>query len=342
MRSLAAIILAAGKGTRMKSERAKVTFPISDKAMVQRVVDTALDLDCTKISVIVGWKKDTVIAALEENERLDFIEQTEQLGTGHAVQMAAPSYQGFDGDILILCGDVPLLSDETVRMLHEHHLRTNAAVTVLTAVLEDAGKYGRMLRDDAGKIRGIVEYKDATDEERKIQEFNTGIYCFKAPALLSALEKISNQNEQNEYYLTDTLSILYGQKESVESVILEDLMEVSGVNSQQQLAELEQIYLDKIRNKWLNSGVMMHNPTTIHIGDDVVIMPDVEIGQGCVIKGHSTIESGVVLGPNCYIANSVISNDCILQGHNIVIDSFIKEHEVLDFGFRVLEEEDYE
>lgn len=342
MRPLAAIILAAGKGTRMKSERAKVTFPISDKAMIQRVVDTALAVNCLKVSVIVGWKKDSVIAALEEDERLDFIEQNEQLGTGHAVQMAAPSYREFNGDVLILCGDVPLLTEETVRKLYQHHIETDAAVTVLSAILEDAGKYGRILRDNAGRIQGIVEYKDANEKERKIQEFNTGIYCFKAPALFSALEKISNQNEQNEYYLTDTLSILYEQNQKIESMILDDIMEVSGVNSQQQLAELEQIYLDKIRNKWLNSGVMMHNPATIHIGDEVLIEADVEIGQSCVIKGHSTIESGVVLGPNCYIENSVISNDCILCGHNIVIDSFIKEHEVLEFGSRVLEEEDYE
>jgi len=342
MRPLAAIILAAGKGTRMKSERAKVTFPLSDKAMVQRVVDTALAVDCAKISVVVGWKKDTVIASVEDDPRLDYVEQTEQLGTGHAVQMAAESFEDFDGDVLILCGDVPLLSKETVKRLHEHHRRSNAAATVLTAILEDAGKYGRMLRDDQGKIMGIVEYKDATEEERKIREFNTGIYCFKAEHLFSALQKISNKNQQNEYYLTDTLSILYQAGRDVQSVILEDLMEVSGVNSQEQLAQLEQIYLDKIRKKWLNQGVMMHNPATIHIGDEVVIQPDVEIGQGCVLKGNTTIDSGVILGPNCYIENAVISNDSILPGHNIVIDSFIKEHEVLDFGSRVLEEEDYE
>jgi UDP-N-acetylglucosamine diphosphorylase/glucosamine-1-phosphate N-acetyltransferase len=342
MKPLAAIVLAAGKGTRMKSERAKVTFPIADKAMVQRVVETALALNCEKISVVVGWKKETVIGALEEDERLEFVEQTEQLGTGHAVQMAAEGFTNFSGDVLILCGDVPLLSAETVRKLHEKHVQTDAAVTILTAVLDDAGKYGRMLRDAQGMLCGIVEYKDATPAQRDIKEFNTGIYCYKSDKLFTALGKITNQNEQHEYYLTDTLEILYKAGELVENVILEDLMEVSGVNSQEQLAFLEDVYMDKVRKKWLNSGVMMHNPATIHIGDDVIIEPDVEIGQGCVLKGKTTVESGVVLGPNCYIENSIISNDCILPGHNIIIDSFIKEHELLDFGFRVIEEEDYE
>ncbi|MCK9557403.1 MAG: NTP transferase domain-containing protein [Candidatus Cloacimonetes bacterium] len=342
MKPLAAIVLAAGKGTRMKSERAKVTFPIADKAMVQRVVNTALELDCAKICVVVGWEKDTVIAALVDDERLEFVEQAEQLGTGHAVQMAAESFASFTGDVLILCGDVPLLSAETVRQLHEKHVQSGAAATVLTAVLEDAGKYGRMLRDDNGHIRGIVEFKDASPMQREIKEFNTGIYCYKAEKLFAALSKINNNNEQKEYYLTDTIGILYDAGGMVENVILKDLMEVSGVNSQEQLAYLEDVYLDKIRKKWLNNGVMMHNPQTIHIGDDVVIEADVEIGQGCVLKGHSTIESGVVLGPNCIIQNSVISNDSILLGHNIIVDSFIKEHEMLEFGSRVIEEEDYE
>ncbi len=342
MKPLAAIILAAGKGTRMKSERAKVTFPLADKPMIQRVVDTALNSNCSRISVIVGWKKESVIAALEDDDRLEFVEQAEQLGTGHAVQVAAPGYTDFDGDVLILCGDVPLLSTQTVQKLYQHHIKADAAATVLTAVLEDAGKYGRMLRDSRGKISGIIEYKDASEEQRKVQEFNTGIYCFRASALFSALSKIKNSNQQNEYYLTDTLSILYEAGQSVESVILEDLMEVSGVNSQEQLAELEQIYLDKVRRKWMNSGVMMHNPASIHIGDDVTIAPDAEIGQGCVLRGQTTIDSGVVMGPNCLIQNSVISNDSILFGHNIVIDSFIKEQETLEYGSRVLEEEDYE
>lgn len=342
MKALAAIVLAAGKGTRMKSERAKVTFPIADKPMVQRVVDTALSLDCAKISIVVGWKKETVISCLEEDERLIFVEQREQLGTGHAVQMAEASLQDFTGDVLILCADVPLLSVETVRKLHEEHLSSGAAATVLTAVLADAGRYGRMLRDSHGNICGIVEYKDASAAQRQIGEFNTGIYCFDKARMFDALSQIKNDNEQKEYYLTDTLGILYQAGEKVSNVILADLMEVSGVNSQEQLSYLEDVYVDKIRKKWLNNGVMMHNPSTIYIGDDVIIEADVEIGQGCVLKGKTTISEGVELGPNCYVEHAIISDHSILMGHNVVIDSYIKEREILDFASKVIDEEDYD
>ncbi|MCB5266870.1 MAG: NTP transferase domain-containing protein [Candidatus Cloacimonetes bacterium] len=342
MNTLAAIVLAAGKGTRMKSERAKVTFPLADKPMVQRVIDTALALDCEKVAVVVGWKKDTVISCLNEDDRLCFVEQKEQLGTGHAVQMAEDSLKGFEGDVLILCGDVPLLSKETVGKLYQEHHNSGAAATVLTAVLDDAGKYGRMLRDDKGNICGIVEYKDASQEQRKIGEFNTGIYCFNKARLFEALAQIKNDNEQKEYYLTDTLSILYQAGERVANLILEDLMEVSGVNSQEQLAYLEDVYVDKIRKKWLNNGVMMHNPATIYIGDDVIIEADVEIGQGCVLKGKTTISEGVELGPNCYVEHSIISDHSILMGHNVVIDSYIKHREILDFASKVIDEEDYD
>lgn len=342
MKPLAAIVLAAGKGTRMKSERAKVTFPLADKPMIQRVVDTALELNCSKISVIVGWKKETVIACLDEDDRIEYHEQNEQLGTGHAVLMAADSFADFDGDVFILCGDVPLLTANTLQRMYAEHQDSKAACTVLTAILSDAGKYGRMLRDAQGSLCGIVEYKDATDEQRQIKEFNTGIYCFDSRELFSALSQISNQNEQQEYYLTDTISILYKQGKMISNVILEDHMEVSGVNSQQQLAELEDLYLEKNRNKWLNSGVLMHNPNTIHIGDDVIIEPDVEIHQGSIIKGKTTLESASSIGPNCYIENAKICNDSILQGFNVIVNAYIKEHEILEFAQHVIDDEDYE
>ena len=208
--------------------------------------------------------------------------------------------------------------------------------------MDDPGKYGRMLRDADNRICGIVEYKDASPEQRAIKEWNTGIYCFKASDLFESLSMISNNNEQNEYYLTDTLSILYNSGKVVSNVILEDLMEVSGVNSQEQLSMLEDVYLDNIRKKWLNSGVMMHNPATIHIGDDVVIEQDVEIHQGTIIKGKSTIEQGSVIGPNSYLENAIVSTDSVLEGYNIVVNTIINEHEVLEYAKHVINDEDYE
>ena len=342
MNALAAIILAAGKGTRMKSDRAKVTFPIAEKPMVQRVVDTAVAMNCQRICIVVGYLKETVISCLEENDLLEFVEQKEQLGTGHAVSISGHLFTDPKQDILILCGDVPLLSTETVTSIYAEHLATNAACTVLTAFLDDPGKYGRMLRDSQGKLCGIIEYKDANETQRQIKEWNTGIYCFKAGDMFEALKQTSNQNQQGEYYLTDTLEILYKAGKVVSSVVLQDLMEVSGVNSQEQLAELENIYVDRTRKKWLNSGVVIHNPQTVFIGDEVIIEPDVEVHQNTVIKGKSCLEKGCVIGPNCYLEHSTVCNDTILQGHNILVNAIIHEHEILEFGINVIEDAPYE
>lgn len=331
MSSVAAIVLAAGKGTRMKSSRAKVTFPLADKPMLQRVVDTAVKLDCGKIAVVVGFQKESVIACLEPDDRLEFVEQTEQLGTGHAVSICEPSFQSFEGDIIILCGDVPLLRAETIHELYSKHTESGAVCTVLTAVLEDAGRYGRILRDAEGKVCGIVEYKDATAEQRAIGEFNTGIYVFNSRELFRVLKLTSNTNQQGEYYLTDCLGLFYNEGKVVSSVVLEDLMEVAGVNSQEQLAELEDIYLDRIRKHWLNSGVVMHNPASIHIGDAVTIEQDVEIDAGTIIKGHTEIERDVKIGPNCLIIDSKIGQDSILRGYNVLINAVVHEAEELDY-----------
>lgn len=331
MNALAAIILAAGKGTRMKSNRAKVTFPIAGKPMVQRVVNSAVKINCEKIAVVVGYQKEAVIGCLEDDDRLEFIEQTEQLGTGHAVMITESSFKDFDGDVLILCGDVPLLSDETILKLRNKHADTNAVCTVLTAVLDDAGRYGRILRDDQSRIMGIVEYKDASPSQRWIKEFNTGIYIFNAKAMYSALKQTSNTNQQGEFYLTDTLGIFYNQGAQISHILLDDLTEVSGVNSQEQLAELEDSYIRRMRNHWMNNGVVMHNPASIYIDEDVIIEPDVEIGQNTIIKGKTIIESGASIGPNCYLEHCKIGCDSILQGYNVMINAIIHDGEIMEY-----------
>jgi len=341
MRPLSAIVLAAGKGTRMKSRQAKVTFPIAEKPMIQRVVDTAIKLDCKEVCVVVGYQKESVIAVLEAKECISFVEQTEQNGTGHAVMITEPFFTGKDTDILILCGDVPLLTTDTLTQLYQAHRSSGNACTVLTAFLEDAGKYGRILRDWDQNVCGIIEYKDANESQRQIKEFNTGIYCFHAEALFTALKQISNNNQQGEYYLTDTLQILYNGGKGVGSVVLENLMEVSGVNSQEQLAELEDEFLRTIRLKWLNNGVMMHNPASIYIGDDVLIEADVEIGMNTIIKGNSMLRTGVRIGPNCYIEDSEIDAETILKGFNIIVNSYVHEHQVIPFR-ETIEEDRYE
>lgn len=338
MKEPAAIILAAGKGTRMKSNRAKVTFPIADKPMVQRVADSAAKAGCARICVVVGYQKESVIACLEDDKRLEFVEQSEQLGTGHAVMMARPLFTDSDQDVLILSGDVPLLSSETLTKIHQSHRASGSACTVLTAILDDPGKYGRILRDVDGQISGIVEFKDASEAQRSIKEWNTGIYCFRSGDLFSALDQISNTNQQQEYYLTDVVSILRKAGKKVAGVVLENLVEVSGVNSQEQLAALEDQFLDSIRKRWLNNGVVIHNPQTVFIGDDVILEPDAEICQGSVIKGNSQICTGAHIGPGCYLADSFVSDNAILEGHNVLVDAHIPEGHILEFGEQVIEE----
>jgi len=342
MNNLTGIILAAGKGTRMKSERAKVTLPLADKPMIQRVVETALSANCQKIYIVVGYMKNNVISAVEDNEIIEFVEQEEQLGTGHAVMITEPLFTNPDQDVLILCGDVPLLSAQTLIRIYEKHKSSSAACTVLTAFLDDPGKYGRILRDTSGKICGIKEYKDASEEQRKIKEWNTGIYCFKAKDLFTSLKQTSNNNHQGEYYLTDTVEILSRAGKKISNVVLEDLMEVSGVNSLEELAALEDIYIGRIRKKWLNNGVIIHNPASVYIGDDVIIEPDVEIYQNTVIKGKCTLEKGCIIGPCCLLENSDVSTEAIMQGYNVLVNAVLPEHHILHYGSHIIEETQYE
>ena len=239
MRKVATIILAAGKGTRMNSEKPKVIFKLAGKPMINKVVETAKKVDSDLIVVVVGYKKDLVIDTVPAEDNIKFVEQIEQNGTGDAVMVTEKEFQDFSGDIFVLCGDVPLLRHQTLEKMLQHHREKNAACTVLTAIMYDALRYGRIVRNKDNSVQRIVEYKDATDQEKQIMEINTGIYCFDAQSLFLALEKVTNHNKQEEYYLTDTLEILNEESKFVSSVILEDMIEASGVNSREQLSDLE-------------------------------------------------------------------------------------------------------
>ncbi len=240
MKKLATIILAAGQGTRMKSDLPKVIFKLAGKPMINRVVETAQQIESDLIVVVVGHKKEKVIEVVPKNEKIKFVEQKNQNGTGHAVMVTEEVFRDFDGDVFILCGDVPLLRYETLEKMIKQHHKQKAACTVLTAIMDETLRYGRIVRNKNGNVQKIIEHKDASEEEKKIKEINTAIYCFDAQSMFSALNKIDNNNSQNEYYLTDTLEILNKENKVVTSVILEDMVEASGVNSKEQLANLEQ------------------------------------------------------------------------------------------------------
>lgn len=332
MRKCGAIILAAGKGTRMKSDRAKVTFQLAEKSLVRRVVDVAEKVGCESIAVVVGYKKDEIMSGLQMSDNLIFAEQAEQKGTGHAVMMTEELFKDFQGDIYILCGDVPLLSVETLQSLLAVHRRDKAHCTVLTVKLEEPGSYGRIIRKANGDVQRIVEYKDASADERLVNEINSGIYCFDCQSLFKALSYINPDNRQREYYLTDTLEILANKGMKVSALITQNEIEVSGINSQLQLAALETELYRKIKNHWLNNGVTIENPDSVIIGEDVEIAADVHISPNCIIKGRSRIAGFVKIGPNTLIDNSIIDKGVIVKGYNVLINTRISSEKVVDWG----------
>lgn len=336
MKNVGAIVLAAGKGTRMKSKKPKVVFQLADKALVQRVVETTLTLNSSLTCVVVGYKKEQVINFVKDYKNIAIAEQTEQLGTGHAVMMTENVFKDFTGDIFILCGDVPLTTKETLQGLLDAHRESGAACTVLTNVMDDPAHYGRIVRDANGHIDSIVEYKDASDKQRSICEINTGIYVFKKEKLFDALSKIDNNNVQHEYYLPDTLKVLNNEEEIVAGHVLENFVEAAGINSQEQLAQLEDEYYNNIRLKWLRNGVSIENPSSVIIGDEVVIDSDVIIEANSVIKGKSTILSGTKVGVNSLIKDSTIGENSKLSGYNLVINSSVPSESILTYGEKII------
>ena len=320
MSEVGVIILAAGKGTRMKSEKPKVTFELAGKSLLQRVINTSLKINSKLIGVVVGFKKELVVKSIIKHPNIQFVDQDQQNGTGHAVKCAKDLFADFTGTVFILCGDVPLLRAETLLEMLSFHEKSNAKCTVLTMLLDDPDKYGRIVRDDNNNVKEIVEFKDASEEIRLINEINTGIYCFDSVELFKSLEKVDNNNQQNEYYLTDVIKILYNNNEKVESVLLNDISEAAGINSQIQLAELEAEHYKKNREYWMNNGVTIENPDSVLIQEDVLIENDVYISANVKITGNTILKSNAYIGLNSYVHNSVIESESVLKGFNVVLN----------------------
>ncbi|MCJ7577095.1 MAG: NTP transferase domain-containing protein [candidate division Zixibacteria bacterium] len=239
---IVAVILAAGKGKRMKSDLPKVLHKLGGKPMVEYVVETAKRVGVEKIILVVGHKRDKTQKLLKHLD-VEFVIQEEQLGTGHAVMQAKDHLTNFDGDVLILCGDMPLLKSDTVRRLLEEHRRKKAVTTVLTAILEDPSGYGRIIRDEKGMVQKIVEEGDASADEKKVKEINTGTFCFDSKSLFSVLDKITPDNKQGEYYLTDALEFLRKKNLPIWAVVVSNPQEGLGINSQEELERMEEILL---------------------------------------------------------------------------------------------------
>lgn len=319
---VAVAILAAGKGSRMKSSLPKVLHPLGEKSLVQRVLDGVADLKPTQRIVIIGYQGDRVRDTLSQvpgGDTIEFVEQTEQLGTGHAVQQVIPNLKAFDGDLLVLNGDVPLLRPSTLANLLQTHQEQKNAATILTAQFEDPTGYGRVFCDENNVVTEIVEHRDCNPEQRQNQRINAGIYCFRWADLAKALPQLSDDNDQKEFYLTDVIAMMG----PVMAVDVADQEEILGINNRQQLATAYDILQTRIKNEWMMSGVTMLDPASITIDDTVVIEPDVMIEPQTHLRGNTVIRSQAHLGPGAFIENSVIGEGVTVK-YSVISDSTVK------------------
>ena len=311
-----AIVMAAGKGTRMKSKNSKLVQKIYGKEIVKRAVENAEKAGVKDIVAVVGYKKEEVMKVLGDNIKYAF--QDEMLGTCHAVMQAKEYLKGKKGKVLVLNGDVPLIRPETLNKLIEKSIENKEYATLLTAIYDDPTGYGRIVRDEGGNIEGIVEEKDTTEEQKKITEINAGIYCFDIEALLEALEKITPNNKQGEYYITDVIQIMNNRGLKTGAVIVEDNTEILGINDRIQLGILTKVLQMRINTELMKHGVTIEDTNTTYIYDDV------EIGMDTVIHPNTTIKSGVIIGEDCEIGpNSYIREGCKLA-NKVKIGSFVE------------------
>lgn len=311
-----AIVMAAGKGTRMKSKNSKLVQKIYGKEIVKRAVENAQKAGVRDIVAVVGYKKEEVMKVLGDN--IKYAYQDEMLGTGHAVMQAKEYLKGKKGKVLVLNGDVPLIRPETLNKLIEKSIENKEYATLLTAIYDDPTGYGRIVRDEGGNIEGIVEEKDTTEEQKKITEINAGIYCFDIEALLDALEKITPNNKQGEYYITDVIQIMNDSGLKTGAVLVEDNTEILGINDRVQLGILTKVLQMRINIELMKQGVTIEDTNTTYIYDDV------EIGMDTVIHPNTTIKSGVTIGEDCEIGpNSYIREGCKLANH-VKIGSFVE------------------
>jgi bifunctional UDP-N-acetylglucosamine pyrophosphorylase/glucosamine-1-phosphate N-acetyltransferase len=323
------VILAAGLGTRMKSERAKVLHEIGGSPLINYVSRTARSLNPRKVYVIVGHQAEDVsrVVADELGELAEFVTQKEQRGTGDAVMAAKEKLSGADSLIVVLSGDVPLLKPETLNALIDSHRAAAAACSILSVRLENPTGYGRIVRDGNDQFSRIVEQKDASSEERQLKEINSGIYCFDARKLFSALERVKPANNQSEYYLTDVPQILLSDGEKIDVYVHHDPREVSGVNTRAELAEFENLVRrNSIRKLMIDGGVTFIDPSHAYIS------PHAQVGRDSIIYPGVSIEGNSVIGERCEIragtriTDSRLGNDVVIKDHCLIIDSEIGSH----------------
>ena len=310
------IIMAAGKGTRMKSNKSKLVHEIYGKPLVKRVVELAEKIGSDEIVAVVGHLREQVQEVLGDSVKYAY--QDELLGTGHAVMQARKYLEGKKGKVVILYGDVPIIRPETLKNLISKSIKNKEYATLLTAKYENPMGYGRIIRDEGGNIKEIIEEKDADPLQKKIKEINSGIYCFDIEELLIALKKVKNDNAQGEYYLTDVIKIMNDEGLKTGAVIVEDNTEILGVNDRSQLELLTRVLRMRINSEHMRNGVTIEDSNSTYIYDDV------EIGIDTVIHPNTVIKNDVKIGENCEIGpNAYIREKCELA-NNVKIGSFVE------------------
>ena len=318
---VAVAILAAGRGTRMKSDLPKVLHLVAGRSLVERVLDSCSLLNLEKQIVIIGYQGEKVKQALSHRQGIEFVEQKEQLGTGHAVQQLMPSLHGYEGDLLVLNGDAPLLRPETLQKLVETHQSHKNAATLLTANLPNPQGYGRVFCSGDNVVSHIIEDRDCNVAQKQNRRVNAGIYCFNWQKLAESLPKLSTNNDQAEYYLTEVVDYL----NPVMAFDAEDYRETNGINDRQQLSAAYDILQARIKDNWMKAGVTMINPDSITIDETVELEPDVILEPQTHLRGKTKIAAGSRIGPGSLIENSMIGKN-VTVAYSVVLDSEISNN----------------
>ena len=316
---LKALILAAGKGTRMKSDLPKVIHLVNGVPMVQKILNELKKIDTEENILILGHKKEEILAKIKD---VSYVVQEEQLGTGHAIMQAKELLKDYEGDVMILCGDTPLLKGETLEKMYNYHKENGCTTTVLTAIYENPFGYGRIVKEN-GNVVGIVEEKEASEEIKKIKEVNAGVYCCNSKELFKALDRIDNNNEKGEYYLTDIIGIQVKDGKKVSSFVLEDSEEILGVNSKVELAQASRVLRERKNKELMEEGVILIDPATTYIEETVKIGKDTVIYPGVILQGNT------VIGENCEIIGNTRIIDSTLK-NNIRVESSVIEESILE------------
>ena len=325
MGELAVLILAAGKGTRMKSDLVKVLHPVAGSPMLSYSLDLSRSLKPSRLIVVVGFQADLVQERFKADD-VTFAIQKEQLGTGHAVLAARRALRGFHGMVLILSGDVPLLTGRTVKSFLQFHQGHQAALSVMTVELENPKGYGRVFRNADGSVLRIMEDKDLKPGEEKVREINTGIYCADADFLFSALSHVTPQNAQKEYYLTDIVAQANAEKKKVFPFRVEDSLEVMGINTRVELSKAIQVMKKKISEQHMLDGVTLIDPETTYIDREVKIGRDSVIYPNCYLLGKTSLGIACLVEPGCKLTDTQVGNQVTIKVSSVIAESVLEDH----------------